>query len=296
MDIVTHALIGLVMAAPCLDNLPLAVGLVIGSVMPDLDVLSRLFGKRAMILCHQGFSHSLIFLAMVAGTVALAVGQGVWLGLGLLLGGLVHVALDFSNTLGVKLYWPLSDCRHKKGWVFFLDAFVTVASAVAFGTTFIGLNDTGSVSPWHCATLFAVMVIYWCAKAHWLKQAHVLVGNDLVSLVPSALVPWQFIATTRKHDRLVVSKVDVFTGIITPLETYSVMDCAHAEILAAVSEWRLMRGLSPAYHVVSSSRNDRGLLQLCRDLRVRNFNSTYGDLELQFDAQGTNLLSTKFHV
>jgi membrane-bound metal-dependent hydrolase YbcI (DUF457 family) len=55
MDIVTHAVIGLVMAAPCLDNLPLAVGLVIGSVMPDLDVLSRLFGKRAMILCHQGF-------------------------------------------------------------------------------------------------------------------------------------------------------------------------------------------------------------------------------------------------
>jgi membrane-bound metal-dependent hydrolase YbcI (DUF457 family) len=49
MDIITHAGIGLIAAAPLLNSHPeLAAGLVAGSVLPDLDALNRVFGKRVI--------------------------------------------------------------------------------------------------------------------------------------------------------------------------------------------------------------------------------------------------------
>ncbi len=60
MDIVMHATMGAVIAWPWLESQPLAAGaFMFGSVMPDLDSLSRLGGKRAFLKCHQRYLHSL---------------------------------------------------------------------------------------------------------------------------------------------------------------------------------------------------------------------------------------------
>jgi hypothetical protein len=56
-----------------------------------------------------------------------------------------------------------------------------------------------------------------------------------------------------------------------------------------------MRGLSPAYHVVSAKKTEAGELLVCRDLRTRNFGTVYGDLEVLFD-KDNGLLRTTFHV
>ena len=48
MDIVTHGMVGVLLAAPLAESHPIAAGsLLLGSVLPDLDALSRLAGKRA---------------------------------------------------------------------------------------------------------------------------------------------------------------------------------------------------------------------------------------------------------
>lgn len=296
MDIVTHALIALVTAAPCAEQPALAAGLLAGSVIPDLDVLSRLFGKRAMIRCHQGFTHSVLFLSMAGAVLALTMPDGMLAGLGLLLGGLIHVLLDYSNTLGVKLFWPVSNRRYQRGWVFFLDAFVTLTALAALGATLMAFTEGAAVSWWPCGSLFAALWLYWCAKIHWLEQARRLAGRSLVSLIPSALVPWHFLACSRENNTVAVSRINTWKGVITPMESHEVLDAGHAEVLETVPEWRLMRDLSPAYHVVSIQQAERGPFLRCRDLRVRNFNSSYGDLDLQLDASGTTVLTTKFHV
>ncbi|MCZ6793580.1 MAG: metal-dependent hydrolase [Planctomycetota bacterium] len=118
MDIVTHTLAGAVVASPLLGSAPLtATCIVFGSVLPDLDSLSRCFGKVAVLRWHQTYSHS---LAAVAVVTALA-----WPALGTLgaaepmapplaLGGavLVHILLDVSNTYGVALLAPFSRRRY----------------------------------------------------------------------------------------------------------------------------------------------------------------------------------------
>jgi len=57
VDIVTHAMMGLVAASPFAGERPeAAAAFAAGSVLPDLDALSRVFGKRAFLACHQTWS------------------------------------------------------------------------------------------------------------------------------------------------------------------------------------------------------------------------------------------------
>ena len=67
VDIVTHALIGGVLAAPLLEVAPIpAACLAFGAVLPDLDAFTRLFGKRAFMHAHQTYSHGLPAILSVA--------------------------------------------------------------------------------------------------------------------------------------------------------------------------------------------------------------------------------------
>ena len=54
MDIVTHGVMGVVIAAPFAANHPdAAAAFMMGSVLPDADALSRVGGKRNFLKCHQ---------------------------------------------------------------------------------------------------------------------------------------------------------------------------------------------------------------------------------------------------
>ncbi len=60
MDIVTHGVMGVVIAAPFAVNHPeAAAAFMMGSVLPDADALSRVGGKRNFLKCHQTYTHSL---------------------------------------------------------------------------------------------------------------------------------------------------------------------------------------------------------------------------------------------
>ena len=59
MNIITHALSGVVIAAPLFPERPLtATCVVLGSVLPDIDVVMRVFGKVSFLRWHQTFTHS----------------------------------------------------------------------------------------------------------------------------------------------------------------------------------------------------------------------------------------------
>jgi inner membrane protein len=109
MDIVTHAGIGLVAASPFLAERPeLAVGIVAGSVLPDLDALRRLRDKTAFLRAHQTWSHALpvqlTFSAGAAFIAALLGWRSIEVGMGLVAGFLGHSLLDLTNTYGVADY------------------------------------------------------------------------------------------------------------------------------------------------------------------------------------------------
>ncbi|HLP78178.1 MAG TPA: metal-dependent hydrolase [Candidatus Paceibacterota bacterium] len=299
MDIVTHACIGLIAAAPVVDSRPeLALGLVAGSVLPDLDALSRVFGKRAFLRSHQTWSHALPVHAVtgtLTGLLASLCGlDGLLLGTGLFAGLVFHTLLDFSNTLGVTLFAPFSRRRFCLEWVFFIDAFMLALTAAATAMTlwfYIGKGDV----PVHPAVLyFGTMTAYFAAKGLLRKRAGTL-APEAITLMPSALWPWRFFGVAESGNRVCLFQVNAIIGSRETLAHQVVLDEGFAGLLAGVPEFRLMRELSPAYHVVSANTTDAGEVIVCRDLRTRNFGTTFGDLEVVLDGN-KSIVRTTFHV
>jgi inner membrane protein len=126
----THAVVGAALtplAPRGLRTARLAAGLATLAALPDLDVLAFRFGiPYAHPLGHRGFSHSLVFAALLAPFAAELLARGTrrwtrawWAVVGLCFVATVsHGLLDACTDagLGVGLFLPFSDIRVFLPW------------------------------------------------------------------------------------------------------------------------------------------------------------------------------------
>ena len=299
MDIVTHAGIGIVAASPFLGDRPeLALGIVAGSVLPDLDALCRLRDKTTFLRAHQTWSHALPVQLIFSAVVAFVAGVFGWpwiqVGAGLLLGFLGHSLLDLSNTYGVAWLAPFSRRRFCLEWVFFIDVVVLGSLAIA-GTLIVRLWLRRGDVPGTCAlAFFGFLISYFLAKGVLRKRAGVFCPESK-SLVPSASVPWRFYGTQRLQHSVASFHVNAITGACRTTGEVPVLDDSFVATLNDVPEFHLMREISPEYHIVKASPENGGTRLLCRDMRVRNFGTRFGDLEVWLDSN-RRVTRSHFHA
>ncbi len=88
--------------------------LIIGGVLPDIDVIAYLFGAYEQI--HRTFTHSLFFVLLAALISMLFFKTNKRIAfLSMLIGGVLHLLFDFiqdtnpENGVGVMLFWPFSN-------------------------------------------------------------------------------------------------------------------------------------------------------------------------------------------
>jgi len=299
MDILTHAGMGIIMAAPfAVTNPELALGLVFGSVAPDLDTFSRVFGKRAFLAWHQTYSHALpliLFFAILMSPLVTG-----WFSrdicLGFAVGAVGHSLLDYSNTLGVTLLAPFSRHRFKLDWVFFIDLPVILATAITAVIVLRIAVSTSALDFRAPSIAYGIFVIvYWAIKGRLHSLAASLAPAHTVSLIPSAAIPWIFLGFVRAEDEGCTFRLNLRTGKGERLATVSILDDEYASTLESLPEFRAMRSLSPCYHVAERKSSEAETELLCRDLRIRNFNTTFGDLRVWLSPSG-KLNRYQFHV
>lgn len=88
---------------------------IIGGLLPDIDFTFVLFDFFNQV--HRVITHNILFilLAVVCGVLLASRGRKVPVGLGLLLGGALHLFIDScmdnnpTNGVGIALFWPLTD-------------------------------------------------------------------------------------------------------------------------------------------------------------------------------------------
>ncbi len=300
MDIVTHGMMGVVVAAPLFESNPLAAcGVALGSALPDLDALSRVFGKRAFLRSHQTVTHSIpVILAcgVVVGFASSLSGlDGPEIAIGLVAGMLLHIFLDVCNTYGITLLLPFSRRRICLEWVFFIDAFVLVATVVALVVVIAQTLRSGQAGSLVPAVYAGVLAAYFLGRGLLRRRAGRLAAVGTLSLMPSALIPWTYLGCARDGDDVLVFCLNGVTGRMSEQKRVPILDADWTDLLATVPEVKVMRRLSPAYHVVSVKPRGGATELLLRDLRTRNFSTRFGDLEVRVGEDG-RVASTMFHV
>lgn len=299
MDIVTHGMMGVIVASPFMSSHPeAAAAFMFGSIIPDLDAVSRSFGKRAFLKVHQTYSHAfpvIAALGLAAWALRFALDvHAPWAPLALCLGMALHTITDWTNTYGITLFAPFSHERYCREWVFFIDSVVIASCVLVLALLYLGQNGPRGYElqlGWGIA-----MVAYWLVKRSLRRRAMTRAPDGTLSLLPSALFPWQYLGCARQGDAVQVFRIDALSGAIDQEERFAILDAAYLEALEQVPEFQTMRRLSPAYHVIKTEDAEAGGVSLLlRDLRTRNFGTRFGEMDLRIAPSGA-VEDVEFHV
>ena len=301
MDIVTHGMMGVAIAGSMLgSHTGLSVGFILGSVIPDLDSISRCFGQRAFLEWHQGWTHSLPLQLTLGFCSWLLMG---WLApefsgipVGLTAGAMLHSLLDLINTYGIRIAAPFSMRRYCAEWLFFIDSVVLVLTVAALVPAVRSLVMGAEPSPTISAVYVASLLAYAGGKAALKKRAVRIAGSNVVSVIPSALWPWVYFVCKRDGGLVTSTKLNVVTGCSEVIAEHVILDERYREQLEKLPEFSSMRSLSPAYHVIDHSPEEDGSVTLrCRDMRIVNFDTSFGILDVKLSPAG-ELQTARLHV
>jgi hypothetical protein len=239
MDIVTHGMMGVVVASPFMAGQPVAAGV-----------------------------------------------DAPWGGPALALGMMFHSLLDVTNTYGIRLLAPFSPRRFCTEWVFFVDAVVIAATIPTLAWVSWRLIETGEAGWKVQAAYGAAMGVYWIAKRGLRRRAARRGPPGSLALLPSALVPWHYFGCSRDGRQVRLFRIHALSGAMLDDRRVDIHDDAWFDRIRDIPEVRVMRELSPAYHVVAVTPGSDGTELVCRDLRTRNFNTRFGEITLVLDGAG----------
>ena len=295
MDIVHHAFIGGVgFVALAAQQQELAgFGFLVGSVFPDLDVMFMAAGKRFYLKHHQGPTHSLplapLYAALLAAIPSLEFGW-IWpLYFSLVAGIGVHLLLDWCNTFGIQLLWPLTPRRFCLDAVFFIDT-------VLWGLTtcFFALVLTGTLSSGIAAIAYAALFgLYVSAKLVLQQRTKNHLHEDFV--IPSALNPFGFFLFTKSGGQLRTAQFNALTGRTAMERTLPDRAAEMAGLTGQSSVFGDMQSILRGLHVTRTDVGPAGTALVAEDLVVRNFGGRFGRTELRFDSEG-RLIHEMAHI
>jgi inner membrane protein len=173
MDSLTHTFAVMIIAADVVSG-PYLFALVLGAVIPDIDILFKPMSDQYPVLfiaTHGGFTHSILgslavaFLALLGIAFAAGIGMvpaiamtGSWTFISMLLaaGALSHLFLDVLAYPGIPLLYPFSSKRITVG-IFPGPSIVLLAASA--GYTMLVLFDIGNQSSFSIYTAFFLIFI-----------------------------------------------------------------------------------------------------------------------------------------
>jgi inner membrane protein len=139
MDNVTHTLYGYALAKAGFGRVSkyATAAILIGANFPDIDLASIAWGQINYLKYHRGPTHSLAGVVIQSFCVTLLVllfdrarnrrlsfQSLAGLNLAFLIGMGSHVLLDYTNSYGIRPYWPFSGSWHSLDLVFIIDPWI----------------------------------------------------------------------------------------------------------------------------------------------------------------------------
>lgn len=218
MDPITHGLVGLAIASVSGEPILGAVGIgtALAAMSPDLDIIMQCRGHLSYLKSHRGVSHSLPFL----------IGMSIIIAIGLtfifpeiaflkilfwaFIGALSHSLLDFLNSYGAKLLWPIRKKRYSRGLLLPFDPVI-----IGLSLYMILSNQSDSTLDLKIGIIFfGYLIMRWMLKKNIYQKMFYRFGEEIqiknIELFPSmtAIHKLHFIVETK--EKFIVGEVNVF--------------------------------------------------------------------------------------
>jgi inner membrane protein len=196
MDNLTHTLAGLMLARVGLEKTtPRGTAmLMLAANAPDIDAVVWFSGTLRYIEFHRTYTHSLVFLPLMALLPILLVRAKLsWRSyLASIVGVLSHLLLDWTNAYGVPLLYPLNDHRFRLDSVNIFDVWIWVILLVAVAApALVGLvngeigaaKNTGARRGWAGVAL-GMLLVYEAARVVIHERAVAVISARLYEGAP----------------------------------------------------------------------------------------------------------------
>jgi inner membrane protein len=257
LDPLTHALVGLAAgsfsgSSNVISN-PMALGCLIGSVLPDGDIIMQYWGDFAYLKNHRGASHSLAGMAVLSAAVAFLIdlifpGSSFWsIFLWTYIGCLTHVGLDLFNSYGAKLFWPFYDKKIGTGLMLSFDPFLILVAAMVYWFNSNKLLFAGlSIVAFVCYLLFRQ---YRRMRARSILVPHIDIPINRIVLLPSmsGLYKWDFIAYGDQE--IITGSVSMFARKVVIRDRFEKSESWVTDLVMDTKLGQFFKDFSKDYHM-----------------------------------------------
>ncbi len=136
MDPVTHTLAGITLSGLAPRRNVYFWVLVVSSLLPDIDYVTRLWGIESFLRYHRGITHGILamffFTLLVAGVFRVIYGAGFISYLIVSFAGYaVHLFLDLTNQYGTRILSPFDWDQYSLGLTFIIDPYISLTFIAA---------------------------------------------------------------------------------------------------------------------------------------------------------------------
>ncbi|MCO7175306.1 metal-dependent hydrolase [Sporolactobacillus kofuensis] len=283
MDTATHIVMGFGLAGlatldPAIVQNPLAyqavtIGVVAGSVIPDIDTVLKLKDNATYIRNHRGMTHSLpatMLWPFLLTAIIMALMPSASYGHELLwtfLAVSIHVFVDIFNAYGTQAVRPFTEKWVALGTINIFDPFIFSMHLIGFGI-WQTIGHPGITF----SLIYLIIAVYYVLRGIYHRQTIKSVKRSIPGLTKIYLSPtmrWShYHVAAESHDYYYVGKINGCKLHLIDRFERTPIDFDNPKIQAAVQDKnvRAFLSFSPIYHWAIKERNGKFIIQFT-DLR-----------------------------
>jgi len=295
MDPVTHSLAGATIYNLGFRQKSALAVLLLASVAPDFDYITRFWGIDMFLRYHRGISHGILALLVVPLIIGLIFGYRkgfLFYSFVAFLGYAAHLLMDLTNQYGTRILSPLDWQQYSLDLLFIIDPYITIGLVLLVILCKFNKKRATAI-----ALITIVLVLAYTAGRYYLQgKTRDFLRERLdeetykICPLPNDFLRWWFI--TQSGNEIKVGFADLFTKRICIQEVYRIND-KDPDIERSMDTRVVKNFLYFArYPYAEVKRDDEKLTVVWRELSYSFITGDHFVAKVVFDNEGRELDSS----
>jgi inner membrane protein len=227
MDPVTHSLAGATICNLGFRRKLSMLVLILASIAPDLDYITRFWGMDIFLRYHRGITHGILFLFLGPLIIGLIFGlrKGfLYYSFIAFLGYAAHLLMDLTNQYGTRILSPLDWEQYSLDLTFIIDPYITIGLLLSFILCRFNKKKTFIIA---LITVFLLIAYiggryYLQGKTRDFLKEKLEANTYTLYPLPNDFLRWWFVV--RSGNEIRVGFADLFTQRVCVQETYRMVN------------------------------------------------------------------------